>query len=149
MKIYFIFTIVMLVSKFLNSKLIDFDFDEKTQNFSQTIASFRAIKNLAEKSNDPIQLEKLKSLVENLKKADAIFSIFNMKFNIPKNPETPFNIGYDCYRYVIETYKTTCLDLKEFDLPYMKFFAYGCQYNQKEDMAEFLKQTCKFASANK
>ena len=58
---------------------IDIDFDERSQNLPQTIASFEAIKALAEKSNDPIELKEYQKLVEDLKKADTVFSIFNMK----------------------------------------------------------------------
>jgi len=62
MKKYFSFAIlILLLSGVFNSRTskfeIDIDFDERSQNLPQTIASFEAIKALAEKSNDPIELK--------------------------------------------------------------------------------------------
>ena len=155
MKKYFSFAIlILLLSSVFNSRTskfeIDIDFDERSQNLPQTIASFEAIKALAEKSNNPIELKEYQKLVEDLKKADTVFSIFNMKYKIPKDPETPSQINFDCYRYMINSYKSNCFNnLKEFDLPYMKYFAFSCKDNNKEEMADFLKGVCNVAKGNK
>ena len=144
MKKLITFTILILTFSSVLNSIIDWDSDEQSENLPQIIASYQSLKIIAEVSNDPVEIEKFKNLVADLQKVDRVFSIFNMKYKIPKEPETS-DIDFECYRFIINTYKNNCFDMNEFDLPYMKYFAYSCQNNKKEDMAEFLIGICNIA----
>ena len=146
MKNFITFAILILTFSSVHSYfIIDWDSDDQSGSLPQNIATYQTLKRAAETSNDPIEIEKFKVLSADLYKVDSVFSIFNRKYKIPKEPETPSNIDFDCYKYMINTYKTECFDMNEFDLPYMKYFAYSCQNNKKEDMSEFLNGICNIA----
>jgi len=97
----------------------------------------------AEKSNDHDgkYAEMLREEMEHVAKTDAIFVLFNERFEIA-NGEIVKEINYDCLRNSINIYKNKCKIWGEYDLIYARNIAAACRKYDEFEINNFFDQVC-------